>query len=110
MHVIVAEAGRQNLRQHAERIVDTQRIRRLAEPDAGHIERRPAFDQHDLDSSPGEGAGRRQPADTATHDQDTSNFAHAIVFSREADTGQRAQPTHAKPRGQFAPESAINYE
>ena len=70
-HVIVAEPGRQNLRQNAQCIIDAQRIRRLAEPDPRHVESRTALNQNDLDPPLGESGSRCQPADTATYDQDT---------------------------------------
>ena len=75
-HVVIDETGGQYFWQNAERIIDAQRICRLAEPDARQIERRAALDEDDCYAAPGQGRRCRQSANAASHHQNTSNFAH----------------------------------
>ena len=78
-HPVVGETRRQDFGQQAERIVDAQRIRRLAQTHARHIEGRPALDEHDLDAAPRESGGRRQAADAASDHQHSSNIVHSVA-------------------------------
>ena len=82
-HPVVGETRRQDFRQETERIVDTQRISRLAQAHARHIEGRPALDEHDLDAAPCKSGGGRQAADAASDHQYSSNIVHgAARFDR----------------------------
>jgi hypothetical protein len=76
MHAVIAKARCEHLVENTERIVDAQRIRGLAEAYSGDVEGRPPLDQDDLHASPRERCRRRQPADTASDHQNTSNVAH----------------------------------
>ena len=75
-HAVIAEAGGEDFVEHAERVVDAQRIGGLAEADARDIERRPPLDQHDLDAPPRQRRRSGQSADTAADHENTPNVAH----------------------------------
>jgi hypothetical protein len=77
IHPIVIKAARQYFRENAERIVDAQCIRRLAEPDTRHVESRTPLDDDDFDAAPGEGGGSRQAADSASDNEHAANIAHS---------------------------------
>ena len=78
LHAVVDEAFGENLVQHAEGFVDAQRIGRLPQPDARHIERRPPLDEHDVASPLRQNGRQRQTADPATDDEDVPYAAHHI--------------------------------
>jgi hypothetical protein len=62
----------------AERIVNGQRVRRLAEPDAGPIEDRSMLIEDNFYPPLRESGCRRQSANTASHHQNTSDLAHRL--------------------------------
>ena len=76
IHAVIAESGLENFVEHPERVVNAERIRGLAESDAGNVEGRPPLDQHDLHAAPRERRGGGQPADAASDHQHTSNVTH----------------------------------
>ena len=80
IHAVIAEAGRQDFVEDAERVVDAQRVGGLAESYSGNVESRPPLDQHDFDTAPRKCCGRRQPADAAADHQHPSNVAHDLPF------------------------------
>jgi hypothetical protein len=75
-HAVIAEARCEYLIENAERVVNAQRIRRLAKAYSGNLKGWPSLDQDDFHASPCEGCGSRQSADTAPDHQNASNVAH----------------------------------
>ncbi len=75
-HAVIAESGRQNFRQHPERLVDAERIRRLPEPDARHVEGRPPLDENDFNAALRQSRSSRQATHAAANHQDAPNVAH----------------------------------
>src|SRR5258708_24185652 len=80
IHPVIAEARGEHLFEHAERIVDAERIRGLAQPNAGYVKRWPPLDQDGLYALPCECRSGCQSADTASDHQNASNVAHDRPF------------------------------
>jgi hypothetical protein len=92
--VIVAEARRQDIRQHAEGVVDAQRIGGLAEADARDVKGRAPLDQDRFDAALRKGCGRGQSTDAAADHQDAPDRAHQSAARPLARIGplQRSMP------------------
>jgi hypothetical protein len=68
-HVVIAESSCEYLLQNAERIVNAQRVGRLAEPDSCNVKGRPPLNENNLHSASCKGrGGRKSAADTTSDD------------------------------------------
>jgi hypothetical protein len=76
IHPVIGEPARQELRKDSECLVNAERVRRLAEADARHIEGRTAFDENDLDAALRERRRGGQAADATADHEHTSDIVH----------------------------------